>query len=107
MFSVAEVEIPGNACASKKWKHVYTERIDALYKLRDEILFQRSLSSASNTGELPFLRDKHSRDSLCRKSRTVTYIGLCWCVMNYALHFSLFKAFAFHRTCTVSLIVGL
>jgi hypothetical protein len=45
MFGVAEVEIPGNECAGKKWKYVYTECIDALCKLRDEILFQRSLSS--------------------------------------------------------------
>jgi len=63
VFSVAEVEIPANACADKKWNYVYTECIDALYKLRDEILFQRSLSSVSNTGELPFLRGKHSRNS--------------------------------------------
>jgi hypothetical protein len=49
MFGVVEVEIPGNACAGKKWKYVYTECIDALYKLRDEIPFQRSLSSVSNT----------------------------------------------------------
>jgi len=63
MFGVAEVEIPGNASAGKKWKYVYTECIDALYKVRDEILFQRSLRSVSNTGELLYLRGKHSRDS--------------------------------------------
>jgi len=63
VFSVAEVEMPGNGCAGKKWKYVYTECIDARYKLREEILFQRSLNSVSNTGELPFLRGKHSRDS--------------------------------------------
>jgi len=56
MFGVVEVEIPENSCAGKKWKCVYTEYIDALYKLRDKILFQRSLSSFSITGELPYLR---------------------------------------------------